>query len=81
MGVCKKKIYILARDDLCGQTCSDTSDHASCPRITDEQRKELFEGYWGMTWDQRRMYASSMVTSNPAKRKRSYSGVQETTYF
>ena len=23
-----------------------------------------------MTWDQRRIYASSMVTSNPAKRKR-----------
>ena len=34
-----------------------------------------------MTWDQRRMYASSMVTSNPAKRKRKRHGVQETTYF
>ena len=40
-------MLILSREDLCGQRCSDTSEHADCPRITDEQIKVLFERYLG----------------------------------
>ena len=64
------------RKDLCGKRCTDTSTIAACPKITDDERKELFESYWRMNWDQRRIYIGSMVTSripngNPERLKKS----------
>ena len=33
------------RKDLCGKSCTDTSTIAACPKITDDERKELFDSY------------------------------------
>ena len=74
MGVCKKYTRsILAREYICDQRCSDTSEHAAYPRFTEDQRKELLEGYCGKNVFTK-MYASSMVTSHPAKRIRKTHG-------
>ena len=64
------------RKDLCGKRCTDTSTIAACPKITDDERKALFDSYWRMNWDQRRIYIGSMVTSripngNPERLKKS----------
>ena len=61
---------------MCGKRCTDTSTIAACPKITDDERKELFDSYWRMNWDQRRIYIGSMVTSripngNPERLKKS----------
>ena len=75
--ITKKLEYVLKqpraigdRERVCGKKCKAESTVAACPQITDEQRAQLFDSYWKMNWDQRRIYIASMVTNYPPKRRR-----------
>ena len=75
--IMKKWEYVLKqpraigdRERVCGKKCKAESTVAACPQITDEQRAQLFDSYWKMNWDQRRIYIASMVTNYPPKRRR-----------
>lgn len=40
-----------------------------CPKLTEEERSEIFKNYWKMSWQEKKMYVSSMVDKTPTTRK------------
>ena len=60
--VARKARKMADRNNLCGKRCNETSTVAACPTITDDEITTLFQSYWDMNWDQRRVYMASMVT-------------------
>lgn len=40
-----------------------------CPKLTEEERSEIFKNYWKMSWQEKKMYISSMVDKMPTTRK------------
>uniref|UniRef100_A0A2H1WLH6 SFRICE_019922 n=1 Tax=Spodoptera frugiperda TaxID=7108 RepID=A0A2H1WLH6_SPOFR len=40
-----------------------------CSKLTEEVRSEIFNNYWKMTWQEKKMYISSMVDKKPTCRR------------
>lgn len=40
-----------------------------CSKLTEEVRSEIFKAYWKMSWQEKKMYVSSMVDKKPTTRK------------
>ena len=68
--VVKAPQTLADRECPCGNRCGIIgSDKCGCDRITDANRLELFNSYWKINWNQRRIFVASMVTCQPALRK------------
>ena len=66
--VVKAPRTLADREGLCGNRCTIGSDTFGCDRITDANRLELFNSYWKINWDQRRIFVASTFTCQPALR-------------
>ena len=66
----KKARKMIPRQGLCNKRCKIDSKCTACPSITEAQRSNLFRKYWRMTWDQRKVYVASRVTSHHVTRRR-----------
>lgn len=40
-----------------------------CPNLTEEVRSEIFKTFWKISWQEKKMYVSSMVDKKPVSRK------------
>jgi hypothetical protein len=40
-----------------------------CSKLTEEIRKNIFDTYWKMSWEEKKMYVCSMIDKKPTKRK------------
>lgn len=53
----------------CTSRLCEKSKIRNCSKMTDDERKLLFNHFWSkMSWDQRKVYICSLVTQAPTKR-------------
>lgn len=55
-----------------GEACSskfcEKSTSRHCCLFSEDKRKEIFDGFWGMSWDQKKLYAINLIETSNRKR-------------
>ena len=62
---------MASREGIC------TTKHCkSCNTISDNDRVRAFESFWKMTWEQRKVYVSSVVSCCAVVRRKRHAGAR-----
>jgi hypothetical protein len=68
------KTYCIDRNERivsprgCSKTCNK-SKKRKCPLFTDNDRKEIFNSIWTLTWDEKRVLVCSLVEQRDVKQR------------